>query len=140
MRTIVCSRLEALLGAQLLTRTTKSVSLTDAGQQLLEGANDLLARFDAVGEAVRDAVRAPKGIIRIGTPPSFGAVHLIPMITEFSNQYRGIQFDLQLDDGRLDIASEGLDLSLRIAPALKDTSLVAVRLARVPQLLVASKA
>ena len=132
--------LEALLGAQLLNRTTKSVSLTEAGQQLLEGANELLARFDAVGDAVRNAVKAPKGTIRIGTPPSFGAVHLVPMITDFSNQYRDIQFELQLDDGRLDIANEGLDLSIRIAPALKDTSLVAVRLASVPQLLVASKA
>ncbi len=132
--------LEALLGAQLLTRTTKSVSLTEAGQQLLEGGNDLLQRFDAVGEAVRSAVKAPKGSIRIGTPPSFGAAHLVPMITSFSNQYRDIQFELQLDDGRLDIAGEGLDLSLRIAPALKDTSLIAQRLGSVPQLLVASQA
>jgi DNA-binding transcriptional LysR family regulator len=131
--------LEALLGAQLLTRTTKSVSLTEAGQQLLEGGTDLLERFDAVGEAVRGAVKAPKGSIRIGTPPSFGAVHLIPMITGFSSLYRDIQFELQLDDGRLDIAEEGLDLSLRIAPALKDTSLVAQRLGSVPQLLVASQ-
>ncbi len=132
--------LEALLGAQLLTRSTKSVSLTEAGQQLLEGGKELLERFDAVGEAVRGAVKAPKGSIRIGTPPSFGAVHLVPLITRFSNQYPEIQFELQLDDGRLDIAGEGLDMSLRIAPALKDTSLIAQRLGSVPQLLVASHA
>lgn len=132
--------LEELLGAQLLTRTTKSVSLTEAGLSLLEGGQDLLDRFELVGEAVRGAVKAPKGTIRIGTPPSFGAVHLVPMITAFSATHAGIQFAMHLDDGRVNIAEEGLDLSLRIAPSLKDTSLIAQKLGSVPQLLVASPA
>lgn len=130
--------LEETLGAQLLTRTTKSVSLTEAGLSLLQGGQELLDRFGAVEEAVRDAVSAPKGVLRIGTPPSFGAVHLVPLVTAFSVMHPDIQFALQLDDGRVDIAGEGLDLSLRIAPALKDTSLVAQQLGSVPQLLVAS--
>lgn len=130
--------LEELLGAQLLTRTTKSVSLTEAGLSLLEGGQDLLDRFDMVREAVRGAVKAPKGTIRVGTPPSFGAVHLVPMLTSFSDANPDIQFVMHLDDGRVDIAGEGLDLSLRIAPSLKDTSLVAQKLGSVPQMLVAS--
>lgn len=130
--------LEERLGAQLLTRTTKSVSLTEAGLSLLEGGQDLLDRFDAVEMAVRGAVRAPKGTIRVGTPPSFGAVHLVPLVTAFSAMHPDIQFVMHLDDGRADIAGEGLDLSLRIAPSLKDTSLVAQKLGSVPQLLVAS--
>jgi DNA-binding transcriptional LysR family regulator len=132
--------LEEMLGAQLLTRTTKSVSLTDAGITLLEGGQDLLDRFELVGEAVRGTVKAPKGTIRVGTPPSFGAVHLVPMVTAFSAAHPGIQFAMHLDDGRADIAGEGLDLSVRIAPSLKDTSLVAQKLGSVPQLLVASRA
>jgi DNA-binding transcriptional LysR family regulator len=131
--------LEELLGVQLLTRTTKSVSLTDAGLALLEEGQDLLDRFELMGEAVRGTVRAPKGTIRIGTPPSFGAVHLVPMITAFSATHAGIQFAMHLDDGRADIAGEGLDLSVRIAPSLKDTSLIAQKLGSVPQLLVASQ-
>lgn len=130
--------LEQLLGAQLLTRTTKSVSLTEAGLSLLELGQELLDQFELVGESVRDTVKAPKGTIRVGVPPSFGAVHLVPMITEFSTQHTGVQFAMHLDDGRVDIAGEGLDLSLRIAPSLKDTSLVAQKLGSVPQLLVAS--
>jgi DNA-binding transcriptional LysR family regulator len=130
--------LEKLLGAQLLTRTTRSVSPTEAGLSLLEAGQDLLERFELVEDAVRGAVRAPKGTIRIGTPPSFGAVHLVPMVTSFSALYPGIQFVLHLDDGRVDVAEEGLDLSLRIAPSLKDTSLIAQKLGSVPQLLVAS--
>jgi DNA-binding transcriptional LysR family regulator len=130
--------LEAQLGAQLLIRTTKSVSVTDAGIQLLASGQELLDSFDAVGEAVREALKAPKGLIRIGTPPSFGAEHLVPMITKFTRLYPDIQFDLALDGGGLNIAQEGLDLTLRIAPALKDMSLAANKLGSVPQLLVAS--
>jgi DNA-binding transcriptional LysR family regulator len=132
--------LEESLGAQLLTRTTKSVSLTEAGLFLLEDGQALLHRFDDVESRVRGAVSAPKGLIRIGTPPSFGAVHLVPLITAFSVFNPDIKFAMHLDDGRLDIAGESLDLSLRIAPSLKDTSLVAQKLGSVPQLLVASEA
>ena len=131
--------LEERLGARLLARTTKSVSLTEAGLSLLEGGQDLLDRFDLVEETVRSAVREPKGIIRVGTPPSFGAAHLVPLVTSFSAMHPDIQFALHLDDGRVDIAGEGLDLSLRIAPSLKDTSLVAQKLGSVPQLLVAAQ-
>lgn len=130
--------LEELLGTQLLTRTTKSVSLTEAGLYLLEGGQDLLHRFDEVETSVRGATLAPKGLIRIGTPPSFGAAHLVPLVTSFSALHPDIQFAMHLDDGRLDIGGESLDLSLRIAPSLKDTSLVAQKLGSVPQLLVAS--
>lgn len=131
--------LEDLLGAQLLTRTTKSVSLTEAGLSLLEGGQHLLDSFDALESAVRGAVNDARGTIRIGAPPSFGAVHLVPLVTSFSAMHPDIQFAMHLDDGRVDIAGEGLDLSLRIAPSLKDTSLVAQKLGSVPQLLVAAQ-
>ena len=131
--------LEALLGAQLLSRTTKSVSLTEAGLSLLEGSQNLLDGFDAIQAAVRGAVTDSRGTLRVGTPPSFGAVHLMPLVTAFSQAQPDIQFVLHLDDGRADIAGEGLDLSLRIAPSLKDTSLVALKLGSVPQLLVAAQ-
>lgn len=103
------------------------------------GQPELLDGFDAVQAAVRGAVTDSRGILRIGTPPSFGAVHLVPLVTAFSQAQPDIQFALHLDDGRADIAGEGLDLSLRIAPSLKDTSLVALKLGSVPQLLVAAQ-
>ena len=131
--------LEAMLGAQLLARTTKSVSLTEAGLCLLEAGQELLGSFEAIEVAVRGAVKDSKGTIRIGAPPSFGAVHLVPLVTAFSAMHPDIQFALHLDDGRVDIAAEGLDLSLRIAPSLKDTSLVAQKLGSAPQLLVAAQ-
>jgi DNA-binding transcriptional LysR family regulator len=130
--------LEQSLGVQLLTRTTKSVSLTESGLSLLENGRELLDRVESVDAAVRQSVKEPKGMLRLGAPPSFGAFHLVPIITAFSSAHPDIQVVLYLDDGRTDLVAEGLDMSVRIATSLKDTSQVAQRLAVVPQLLVAS--
>jgi DNA-binding transcriptional LysR family regulator len=130
--------LEQSLGVQLLTRTTKSVSLTESGLSLLENGRALLDRVESIDAAVRQSVKEPKGMLRLGAPPSFGAFHLVPIITAFSSAHPDIQVVLYLDDGRTDLVAEGLDMSVRIATSLKDTSQVAQRLAVVPQLLVAS--
>jgi len=132
--------LERTLGVQLLTRTTKSVSLTESGRSLLDNGRELLDRVDSIDNVVRQSVHTPKGLLRLGAPPSFGAHHLVPIITAFSAVHPDIQVVLYLDDGRTDLVAEGLDMSLRIATALKDTSQVAHRLAVVPQVLVASPA
>lgn len=130
--------LEKNLGVQLLNRTTKSVSLTESGLSLLENGRELLERAEGVDTAVRQSLLDTKGILRLGAPPSFGAFHLVPIITAFSSAHPDIQVVLYLDDGRTDLVAEGLDMSVRIASSLKDTSHVAHRLAVVPQLLVAS--
>ena len=130
--------LEQSLGVQLLTRTTKSVSLTESGLSLLENGRELLDRVENINAAVRQSVKEPKGMLRLGAPPSFGAFHLVPIITAFSSAHPDIQVVLYLDGGRTDLVAEGLDMSVRIATSLKDTSQVAQRLAVVPQLLVAS--
>lgn len=130
--------LEQTLGVQLLTRTTKSVSLTESGLSLLENGRELLDRVESMDAAVRLSVNAPKGMLRVGAPPSFGAFHLVPVISAFSKTHPDIQVVLYLDDGRSDLVAEGLDMSVRIATALKDTSQIASRLAVVPQVLVAS--
>lgn len=134
------SWLEQNLGVQLLTRTTKSVSLTESGLSLLENGRELLDRVESVDNAVRHSVKQTKGVLRLGAPPSFGSFHLVPIITAFSSAHPDIQVVLYLDDGRTDLVAEGLDMSVRIATALKDTSQVAYKLAVVPQVLVASPA
>ncbi len=132
--------LEQTMGVQLLTRTTKSVSLTESGLSLLENGRELLDRVEGMDAAVRLSVKEPKGMLRLGAPPSFGAFHLVPIITAFSKAHPDIQVVLYLDDGRSDLVAEGLDMSVRIASGLKDTTLIATRLAVVPQVLVASPA
>jgi DNA-binding transcriptional LysR family regulator len=130
--------LEQSLGTRLLTRTTKSVALTEAGLSLLENGPDLIERAESVDAAVLSHAQGPKGVIRVGTPPAFGAVHLTPMATAFSQLYPDINVELYLDDGRSDLVMEGLDVSIRIAATLRDTSQVAYVLATSPQLLVAA--
>ncbi len=132
--------LEERLGAQLLTRTTKSVSLTEAGLALLDSGQGMLEQMSDIEAQMRNNVGGTRGILRVGTPPSFGAYHLVPVVAAFAERYTDMQLLLYLDDGSTDLVAERLDLTIRIAPALKDTSYVALRLARVPQALVASPA
>ncbi|SDV50735.1 LysR family transcriptional regulator [Chitinasiproducens palmae] len=130
--------LEQTLGVQLLLRTTKSVSITEAGMALLESGEAMLEQMSEVEGRLRGSVGGTRGILRVGTPPSFGAHHLVPVVTAFADSNPDMQVLLYLDDGSLDLVGERLDLTIRIAPALKDTSYVAIKLARVPQCLVAS--
>jgi len=132
--------LEESIGAQLLQRTTKQVNLTEAGLRVLENGLMLLDRYEEIEADVRNSVSEPRGVIRVGTPPSFGARHLMPLVARFTELYPDIQVFLSLDDGRANLISEGLDLSVRIAPALEDASQRAHLLMKAPQVLVASPA
>ena len=132
--------LEQTLGAQLLARTTKEVGLTSAGQRLLESSLQLLERFEAMQAEVRDAIDTPRGVIRIGTPPSFGVHQLLPLVLRFTALHPDIQVTIEADDGRASLVAERLDMSIRIAPALDDASFVAQSLLKAPQVLVAAPA
>ena len=117
--------IEQTLGAQLLVRTTKEVGLTDAGQRLLDSSLQLLERFEDMQSEVRDSVDTPRGVIRIGTPPSFGVHQLLPLVLRFNEKHPGILVTIEADDGRASLVAERLDMSVRIAPALEDASYVA---------------
>jgi DNA-binding transcriptional LysR family regulator len=132
--------LEQSLRARLLHRTTKHVGLTEAGLGMLPSARQLLERYEEIGADVRDSIRQPKGMIRVGTPPSFGAHHLAPLVMSFTREHPEIQVAMILDDGSANLIAQGLDLSVRIAPALEDASYVAQPLTKAPQVLVASPA
>ncbi|MGJ7578699.1 LysR family transcriptional regulator [Variovorax sp. RHLX14] len=132
--------LETSMGAQLLKRTSKQVALTDAGARVLEAARELVERYDAIEGEVRDVVQLPRGAIRVGTPPSFGAYHLMRLMAQFTHRYPDIEVTVVHDDGRSDLVAEALDLSIRIAPSLEDASYVAQSLMKAPQVVVASPA
>lgn len=132
--------LESYFEVQLLNRNTKHVSLTESGRTLMEKADTLDFAVKGLKEQVQGPVRTPSGRIRIGTPPSFGSVHLVPAIDAFLQQYPAIRISLLLDDGRSDLIAENMDLSVRIAPRLKDTNQIAYRITVVPQVVVATKA
>ena len=132
--------LETSMGAQLLKRTSKQVALTEAGARVLEAARDLVERYEAIEGEVRDVVLLPRGAIRVGTPPSFGAYHLMRLMAQFTHRYPDIEVTVVHDDGRADLVAEALDLSIRIAASLEDASYVAQSLMKAPQVVVASPA
>jgi len=132
------ARLEDLLGARLLNRTTKQVGLTEAGLMASAGGRQLLERYDAIEADVRESTRTPRGVVRVGTPPAFGTYHMVPLVAAFAERHPDIQVVLSLDTGDANLVAQGLDLSVRITLEREDASHVAQPLAKAPQLLVAS--
>src|SRR5881394_4290573 len=121
------SRLEERLGARLLHRTTRRLSLTEAGAALFEASRGAIERIDEAEAAVARFQSAPRGRLRVSAPMSFGILHLAPALAEFAREHEAIAIDLRLDDRFVDLVEEGFDVAIRIGK-LADSSLVARRL------------
>lgn len=123
------ARLENRLGARLLNRTTRDVSLTDTGQAYLERARDLLESFDALEASVKDQ-SGPSGTLRVSAPVSFGKGQLTPALLDFASQCLAVSLDVSFSDRLVNLVEEGFDVAVRIGH-LSDSSLVARKLAAV---------
>ncbi len=134
------AQLEKVLGARLLNRTTRQVGLTPSGQAALEPFRRMLEQYDELQAMLVESETSPSGVIRVGTPPSFGAVHLMPLVRRFTAQNADIQVVLVLDVGDANLIQKGLDLSVRISTEMVDSSHVARPIGSAPQVLVASPA
>lgn len=130
------ARLENRLGARLLNRTTRDVSLTDTGQAYLERARDLLESFDALETSVRDQ-SGPSGLLKISAPVSFGENQLTPALLDFASACTAVSLDVSFSDRMVNLVEEGFDVAVRIGQ-LTDSSLVARRLAAVRMVTCAS--
>ncbi len=106
--------LEAHLDTRLLNRTTRRLSLTEAGQAFFERSVQLLADLDEAESAVRPSAVAPRGKLRITCGISFGIRCIAPAIADFGARHRELAFDLQLSDRVVDLVEEGFDLAIRV--------------------------
>ncbi len=131
------SELEQHLGARLLHRTTRRLSLTQAGREFYPRALQLLEDLAEAEQSVSSGQQALSGRIRLAIPLTFGLLHLAPLINRFMQTHPGVVLDLDMDDGHVDLIQEGVDLALRIG-RLDDSSLIALPLAPVRTVLVAS--
>lgn len=131
------SQLEDRLGARLLNRTTRRLSLTEAGTAYYERAARILAEAAEADSAVSALQDEPRGTLRINAPMSFGQRHLAPAIGAFLERYPELRLDITLNDRIIDLVGEGYDVAVRIA-ALPDSSLIAAKLAPNRRLVCAS--
>ena len=129
--------LENRLGVRLLNRTTRRLSLTDAGQQYYEDMSRLLLELQQTEERIAGLASEPAGFLRITAPLSFGMRYLGELIASFHLRYPAIRIELTLDDTLQDIVSSGFDAAIRIG-RLQDSALVARRLGAFRQLVCAS--
>jgi DNA-binding transcriptional LysR family regulator len=106
--------LEAHLDTRLLNRTTRRLSLTEAGQSYYERCVQVLADLEEAESELRSTSVAPRGTLRITCGVSFGVRCLAPLLAEFAAQHPGVSYDLDLSDRIVDIVDEGYDLAVRI--------------------------
>jgi DNA-binding transcriptional LysR family regulator len=120
--------LEDHLGVRLMNRTTRKLSLTEAGEAYYREASQLLQQLDDLDASIADQSSAPRGLLRVSAPRNFGERTLVPALFEFLKKYPAVSLDLRLEDRYVDLVDEGIDVALRIS-TMTDSSLIARRIA-----------
>lgn len=132
--------LEERLGAVLLNRSTRSVTLTEAGRTYYEEALRILERLDAADDAVSAGASGVKGVLRVAAPVTFAAMYIAPMLPALRSRHPELALDLRLDDTAVNLIDESIDVAIRIGSLDTATNLVARRLTAHTRVLCASPA
>jgi DNA-binding transcriptional LysR family regulator len=135
--TRLIAALEEHLGARLLQRTTRQVTLTDAGARYLERARRILADVEEAEDAVEGERIRPGGRLVISAPVGFGRLHVSHMVSAYLQRYPEVGADLRLSDRMINLVEEGVDLAVRIGH-LPDSTLVARHVGEMRRIVVAS--
>ncbi|MEM9620740.1 MAG: LysR family transcriptional regulator [Pseudomonadota bacterium] len=130
-------QLEERLDTQLLNRTTRSVTLTDAGRSYLHQCRAIVEQVDELELSVRERQTALAGPIRITAPTGFGSTRLVEALAPFTQSHPEVEIDLSLSDRHISLVDEGLDLAVRVG-TLRDSTLMARQLAAMPLIVCAA--
>jgi len=130
--------LERDLGARLLTRTTRSLALTEEGEHYFEQARRLVAEIAEAEGALRRGEQQLTGWLRVAASVGFGRLKLMPLVQSFLAEHRGVKIDLRLSDGFIDLVEQGIDVAVRIGD-LPDSSLTARRVGTAHRMLMAHR-
>jgi DNA-binding transcriptional LysR family regulator len=131
------SELEAYLGIQLLTRTSRRTLLTEAGDNYVRAAREILGRVEETERQASGEYLAPKGDLTITAPIVFGRLHVLPVVTDFLKAFADINIRLVLSDRSVSLADEHIDVALRIGD-LAESNLIATRVGLVRNTVYAS--
>lgn len=112
------SSLETELGERLFHRTTRKLTLTEAGALYLARVEPLVAQLDDAKHEVRATGRGPRGILRLSASVAFGQARLVPLLAAFCERYPDLKLELLMDDANLDLIDHGIDLAVRLAPGV----------------------
>jgi DNA-binding transcriptional LysR family regulator len=130
--------LERALGARLLSRTTRSLALTEEGERYFEQARRLVAEIAEAESGLRQGEQQLTGWLRVAASVGFGRLKLLPLVNSFLRAHPGVKIDLRLNDGFIDLVEQGIDVAVRIGE-LADSSLVARRIGTSKRVLIASR-
>jgi DNA-binding transcriptional LysR family regulator len=121
------AQLEERLGARLMQRTTRRLSLTDEGYAFLAHCKETLALINDAEEEIQNKRNSPTGLIRINAPLTFGILHLAPLWGKFTALYPQVQLEVTLADRVVDLVEEGYDIAIRVA-SLPSSTLISRKL------------
>lgn len=122
------ARLEAELGVRLFHRTTRSITLTDEGEILLERGQRILSDLANAEAELASMRETPRGRLRVSLPAAFGQFCVVPQLPSFLKKFPDLEIEADLDDRQVNLIEEGYDLAVRIAPDFPDSDLVVRKL------------
>lgn len=131
--------LETQMGTRLLVRSTRSHSLTEAGQLFYERCRQVLDTLEEARVEVRRTQGDLSGVLRVAAPSAFGRLHIVPRLAAFYARHPRLKVQLQLDDSFVDLVASGIDVAFRVGE-LKDSRLVARRIGTAHRAVLASPA
>ena len=132
------NKLEARLGVRLLHRTTRSLSLTPEGELYFQRCCQIIEDAEQAENSIIGKQGEPHGLLRISCPMAYGLSNLSPKLSLFTEKYPKIQLELDLNDRKVDLVSDGFDIVIRAAAHLEDSSLISRRISQSEMLRLAS--